>query len=86
MECRCIRLAIVHDVTEGALLFASSKLCASRAPWVLMQTPAWSTAIVGDIAPSDGVSKADKRRLEEDAIRRMHAMLGEGSAAGAASR
>ncbi|KAK9839702.1 hypothetical protein WJX81_007090 [Elliptochloris bilobata] len=37
-------------------------------------------AIVGDIAPSDNVSKEDKRRLEEDAVQQIHGMLG--SAAG----
>lgn len=36
--CRCIKLALVHDMAE---------------------------CIVGDIAPSDNISKAEKRRREE---------------------
>ena len=43
-----------------------------------------ATAIVGDIAPSDNVSKGEKRRLEEDAMQKIHCMLGEGSTAGVA--
>ncbi|DBB03901.1 TPA: hypothetical protein ACH3X1_012987 [Trebouxia sp. C0004] len=53
--CRCIKLAIVHDVAE---------------------------AIVGDIAPSDNVTKEVKTQLETEALHKIRDMLGADSAAG----
>lgn len=39
-------------------------------------------AIVGDITPSCGVSKEDKRRMESDAMDEICRTLGEGAPAG----
>lgn len=67
---------LIVSVMQRLLLLPFRK---SVDPWVL---PA--AAIVGDIAPSDNVSKEEKRRLEEGAMQRIHCMLGQGSAAGVA--
>ncbi|KAM4712557.1 5'-deoxynucleotidase HDDC2 [Anableps anableps] len=48
---RCIKLALVHDMTE---------------------------CIVGDIAPSDNISKTEKHRREEEAMRHLSSLLPEG--------
>jgi len=38
----------------------------------------YSIAIVGDITPSDGVPKAEKSRMEQEALNKMCQVLGGG--------
>jgi hypothetical protein len=38
----------------------------------------YSIAIVGDITPSDGVPKAEKSRMEQEALNKMCEVLGGG--------
>lgn len=42
----------------------------------------WSAAIVGDIAPSDNITKEVKNQLETEAMHKIRKMLGHNTAAG----
>ena len=42
----------------------------------------WSSAIVGDIAPSDNITKEVKNQLETEAMHKIRNMLGHDTAAG----
>ena len=90
---RCIKLAIVHDVAEGAqqcfrsagrqneqVQHAYQKQCLGLS---IDQNVALIAAIVGDITPHDGVSDAEKHSLESAAIQKMRGMLGTSAVAGA---
>ena len=79
--CRCIKLAIVHDLAEGRRAIASDSAACSKDVCGLSRCPA-VTAIVGDIAPSDNVSKAEKYRRELDAMHHIGGILGNDSPVG----
>lgn len=77
--CRCIKLAIVHDVAEGMFVSCRSTCCCfpSCQDFIL-----FSAAIVGDIAPSDNVTKEVKHQLETEAMHKIRHMLGHDTTAG----
>ena len=77
LHCRCIKLAIVHDVAEGEHTMS----CMHMMVFHLLTNSSLS-AIVGDIAPSDNVAKEVKNQLETEAMHKIRNMLGYGSAAG----
>ena len=82
VACRCIKLAIVHDVAEGR---HASQWNNSLALCVFTYKPLTLhcvAAIVGDIAPSDNVTKEVKNQLETEAMHKIRHMLGADSAAG----
>ena len=49
--------------------------------WIL-EFISWSAAIVGDIAPSDNITKEVKNQLETEAMHKIRNMLGHDTAAG----
>ena len=92
--CRCIKLAIVHDVAEGTLQCCrgvgrqNEQMHTYQKQWLglsVAQNFAPIAAIVGDITPHDGVSDAEKHSLESAAIQKMRDMLGTSVVAGETS-
>ena len=82
IACRCIKLAIVHDVAEGRPA-RRRQLNNTEAPRMYNTlTLNCVAAIVGDIAPSDNVTKEVKNQLETEAMHKIRHMLGADSAAG----
>lgn len=68
----------MHDVAEGGLSHA-------EAPTVVCQVASFmlcSAAIVGDIAPSDNITKEVKHQLETEAMHKIRHMLGHDTTAG----
>ena len=94
--CRCLKIAIVHDVAEGV---QDEHLHAAHDAMQLLHAYdmrpkgqlayrsngglcGMDVAIVGDITPADGVSDEDKHQLEAAAMARIRDMLGSNTAAG----
>ncbi|KAK1224005.1 hypothetical protein PQX77_013100 [Marasmius sp. AFHP31] len=65
---RCVMMCVVHDLAEAQgqiILISGDQYSYSQ-----------GVAAVGDIAPHEGISKAEKRRLEEEAMHSfVHEML-----------
>ena len=71
---RCVMMALVHDLAEAQGIFAYlSEICACSV-YVLLK--------VGDIAPRENIPKAEKHRLEAEAMHNfVHDMLHDSPAA-----
>ncbi len=90
-DCRCLKLAIVHDVAEGANHSCNApsehdarpRTCLDiRSMWLETIGLRRLAAIVGDITPNDGVSDEDKHQLEASAMAQIRDMLGRDTDAG----